>query len=191
MFNGLRHRSPVSILHILSNKELLPPPPKKKKLCQKLHRLFCVKELQTVFCVESFKDYFVSNASKTILCRKLQRLFCVESFKDLLYQKLLRPFCVKSFKDYFVSKAPKTVLFEKLQIMVGQKLSKLISGKFFLFILCAGEQLLPDAPRVQGYPVPGRTLSRRPALASGGGFFMDQRVIKRCSLSWLTNSVLE
>jgi hypothetical protein len=49
----------------------------------------------------------------------------------------------------------------------------------FFIILCVGEQLLPDAPRVQGDPVPGRTLSRRPALASGGGFFMDIWLIDR------------
>jgi hypothetical protein len=54
-----------------------------------------------------------------------------------------------------------------------------VNFKDYLSILCSGEQLLPDAPRVQGDPVPGRTLSRRPALASGGGFFMDIGLIDR------------
>jgi hypothetical protein len=118
------------------------------------------KALKTIY-VKSLKEYFVSKASRTTLCQNLQRLFFVKIFKTILCQKLPRLFCSKvsnhaesKLKDYSVSK---------------------VHFKDYLSILCAGEQLLPDAPRVQGDPVPGRTLSRRPAMAPGGGFFMDTR----------------
>ncbi len=99
------------IFHVLRTQisSSYPSPPPKKKLCQKLQRLFCVKSFKdyfvskasNTFCIKSFKDHFVSKASKTTLCQTLQRLFCLKSFKPWWAKNCQKLISVKFFY-YFV-----------------------------------------------------------------------------------------